>query len=177
MSEDANRYGSWSITLHWLLTALVIAVGILGLLHDTWPKHSQAFWINVHALVGLTLWFLLIWRFGLRLKRPPPPLPADFNIGAKRLALIVHLLLYALLFVTPIIGMVTFIWHGRVLDLGFYRVNFGVTKDRSIFEPTEDIHGYLAYAIFGLAAFHILAALWHHFINRDRVLERMWWKT
>jgi cytochrome b561 len=177
MSDRAKRYGSLAITLHWVLALLVIGVGILGLLHDTWPKHSQALWINVHALAGLLLWVLLLWRFGLRLKRPPPPLPADFSVAAKRLAVTVHFLLYALLFVTPLIGMVTFIWHGRVLDLAFYQLNFGVAKDRAIFEPTEDIHGYLAYAIFALAALHILAALWHHFIKRDGVLRRMWWIT
>jgi cytochrome b561 len=177
MSDNAGRYGSQAIALHWLLAVLVIGVGTLGLLHDSWPKGSQAFWINVHALGGLLLWVFLLWRFGLRLKQPPPPLPADFSVAAKRLALTVHLLLYALLFITPIIGMVTFIWHGRVLDLGFYRLNFGVTKDRAVFEPTEDIHGYLAYAIFALAALHILAALWHHFCKRDGVLRRMWWNT
>jgi cytochrome b561 len=177
MSDNAGRYGSWAIALHWLLALLVICVGTLGVLHDSWPQGSQAFWINVHALAGLLLWVLLLWRYGLRLKQPPPPLPADFSVAAKRLALTVHLLLYALLFITPIIGMVTFIWHGRVLDLGFYRLNFGVTKDRAVFEPTEDIHGYLAYAIFALAALHILAALWHHFFKRDGVLRRMWWKT
>jgi cytochrome b561 len=177
MSDTARRYGSWAITLHWLLAVLVIGVGILGLLHDTWPKHSQGFWINVHALTGLLLWVLLLWRYGLRLKQAPPPLPADFSVPARRLALVVHLLLYALLFITPIIGMVTFIWHGRVLDLGFCQLKFAVAKDRAIFEPTEDIHGYLAYAIFALAALHILAALWHHFIKRDGVLRRMWWNT
>jgi cytochrome b561 len=177
MSENPNRYSSWAITLHWLLFALVIFVGVLGLLHDTWPKHSQAFWINVHALAGLVLWIVLMWRFGLRLKQPPPPPPADFSVAAKRLALLVHLLLYAFLLLTPIIGIVTFIWHGRALDLGFYQVNFGIAKNRAIFEPTEDIHGYLAYAIFAFAGLHVLAALWHHFVKRDGVLRRMWWRA
>jgi cytochrome b561 len=177
MSDRAKRYSSLAITLHWVLALLVIGVGILGLLHDTWPKHSQALWINVHALAGLLLWVLLLWRFRLRLKQPPPPLPADFSDATRRLAVTVHLLLYVLLFVTPLIGMVTFIWHGRALDLGFYQLNFGVAKDRAIFEPTEDIHGYLAYAIFALAALHMIAGLWHHFIKRDGVLRRMWWIT
>jgi cytochrome b561 len=177
MRDHAGRYGSLAITLHWLLTVLVIGVGVLGLLHDTWPKNTQSFWINVHALAGLMLWVILLWRFGLRLKQSPPPLPTDFSAISRRLALIVHLLLYVLLFITPIIGIVTFIWHGRVLDLGFYQVHFGIPKDRAVFEPTEDVHGYLAYAIFALAAFHTLAALWHQFIRRDGVLQRMWWKT
>ena len=85
-----------------------------------------------------------------------------------------HLAVYALLFVTPIIGIVTFIWHGRALELGLFQVNFGIASDRAVFEPTEDIHGYLAYALFALAALHISAALWHRFVRRDEILQRMW---
>ena len=173
----ASRYGSWAISLHWLLSALLVVVGILGLLHDTWPKRSQGFWINVHAIAGLILWAVLIARIWLRWRQPPPPLPGNFSVASQRLARSVHLLLYGLLFVTPALGIVTFIWHGRALDLGFYQIHFGIAKDRAIFEPTEDVHGYMAYTIFGLATFHILAALWHQFIKHDGVLGRMWWRT
>ena len=170
----SERYGVWAITLHWVLFVLLVVVGTLGLLHDSWPKNSQAFWINVHALCGLSLWILLILRFVGRLNHPPPPPPADLGPVTRRLARAVHLTLYALLFVIPIFGIVTFIWHGRSLDLGVVRLDFGVAKNGAIFEPTEDIHGYLAYAVFGLATAHALAALWHHFIKHDGVLRRMW---
>ena len=176
MSNSATRYGFWAITLHWLIAALAIWVGILGLLHDTWPKHSQTYWINLHALCGLALWLLLLWRAGLRFRHPAPPLPADFSASTRRLAIIVHSLLYVLLFITPIVGMTTFVWHGRVLDFGFYQIHFGIKKDRSVFEPSEDLHGYLAYGLFALIGFHTLAALWHQFIKRDQTLERMWWR-
>jgi cytochrome b561 len=169
-----ERYGFWAIVMHWTLFALLVGVGTLGLLHDSWPKHSQAFWINIHAVSGLTLWVLLVLRFCARLIRPPPPPPADFGRTLRRVAHAVHLAMYGLLFVIPIVGAITFIWHGRALDLGLLQVNFGVAKDRAIFEPTEDIHGYLAYAVFALAIAHALAALWHHFVKHDGVLRRMW---
>jgi cytochrome b561 len=86
----------------------------------------------------------------------------------------VRLTLYALLFVIPIIGFVTFVYHGRVLHFGLFDLNFGVKKNRAVFEPTEDIHGYLAYALFTLAGIHIAAALWHQFVRRDHILRRMW---
>jgi cytochrome b561 len=174
MNTASERYGLWAIILHWTLFALVVVVGVFGLLHDDWPKRSQAFWINIHAIMGLLLWVLLLARFWLRLKQPPPALPADFTGVARRLAPAVHLTLYMLLFITPIVGIVTFIWHGRLLDLGFAQIHFGVTKNRAIFEPTEDLHGYLAYGIFALAGAHIAAALWHHFVKHDGVLRRMW---
>jgi cytochrome b561 len=86
----------------------------------------------------------------------------------------VHWALYALLFVTPLIGVVTFVYHGRIFDFGLFRIDPGIAKNRAIFHPTEDVHGYLAYAIFGLAGLHAGAALWHQFYRRDGLLARMW---
>jgi cytochrome b561 len=168
------RYGPGAMTFHWVTAALVVVVGVLGLLHDSWPKGTQAYWINVHALLGLSLWLLLMARFGWRLAHPPPGLPAHVGSLAQRLSRPAHLLLYLLMFVIPILGIVTFVWHGRAFDFGLFKVDFGVARNRAIFHPTEDLHGYLAYALFTLAGIHALAALWHQFVRRDGVLLRMW---
>jgi cytochrome b561 len=169
-----ERYGPVAMLFHWSMFVLVVVVGGLGLMHDSWPKETQAFWINVHALIGLLLWFLLFARFGWRLAHSPPVLPAEIGAFSRRLSAPVHVTLYALMFVIPILGIVTFIWHGRVFDFGIFQVNFGVKSNKAVFHPTEDIHGYLAYALFTLAGVHALAALWHHFIQHDGVLKRMW---
>jgi cytochrome b561 len=162
------------MSFHWTMALLIVIVGVLGLLHDFWPHRTQAFWINLHALFGLAVWVLLVARFWWRSRHPPPALPADSGALARRLAHPVHTLLYVLIFVIPLIGIVTFIWHGRVFDFGLFRVNFGVRANRAIFHPTEDIHGYLAYALFALIGLHVVAALWHHFVRRDPMLLRMW---
>lgn len=168
------RYDRGAIGFHWIVAVLVVVVGVLGLLHDSWPKGTQSFWINIHALLGLLLWVLLMARFWWRSTHPPPSLPAEAGALSRTLSRPVHLLLYALLFVIPILGIVTFIWHGRVFDFGLFKVDFGVQKNPAIFHPTEDIHGYLAYTLFTVAGLHALAALWHHFVRRDGVLSRMW---
>ncbi|MBV8496414.1 MAG: cytochrome b/b6 domain-containing protein [Gammaproteobacteria bacterium] len=170
----ATRYSSRAIALHWIVAVLVVVVGVLGLLHDSWPKTTQAYWINLHALLGLLLWGLLWMRLAWRRGHPPPDLPADAGTFARRLSYPVHLLLYLLLFVIPILGIVTFVWHGRAFNFGIFRIDFGVARNPAIFRPTEDIHGYLAYVLFGLAGVHALAALWHQFVRRDGLLLRMW---
>jgi len=152
----------------------VVCVGVLGLLHDSWPKQTQRFWINIHALLGLLLWFTLmarlLWRRGHQ-----PPLPMESSgTFSRRTSSVMHFSLYVLLFVTPIVGIITFVYHGRVFDFGIFKVDFGIKSDRAIFHPTEDLHGYLAYAIFALAGLHALTALWHQFILRDGMLDRMW---
>jgi cytochrome b561 len=152
----------------------VAIVGVLGLLHDDWPKQTQAFWINIHAVLGIGLWLLLVARLLWRLRHDPPPMPGGLSQFARRLSSPVHVSLYALLFVIPLIGAVTFVYHGRVFDFGLFQVDPGVKKDRAVFGPTEDIHGYLAYALFALATLHAAAALWLHFYLRDGSLRRMW---
>lgn len=170
----AARYGNGAIGFHWVMVLLIVVVGVLGLLHDSWPKSTQSFWINIHAMIGLTVWALVIARLWWRRTHTPPDLPPDVGEFSRRLSYPVHLLLYALMVVISIIGIVTFIWHGRVFDFGLFKVDFGVAKNRAIFHPTEDLHGYLAYALFALIGLHALAALWHHFVRHDGVLGRMW---
>jgi cytochrome b561 len=172
--SPALSYRPGAIAFHWTMFVLVVVVGVLGLLHDSWPKKTQAFWINVHALIGILLWLVLLARFGYRLRHAPPALPGDIGDFSRRLSSPVHIALYLLMFLIPIVGFVTFIYHGRVFHLGPFDLDFGIKKDRAVFEPTEDIHGYLAYALFGLAALHALAALWHHFRLHDGMLARMW---
>jgi cytochrome b561 len=173
-SKAVESYGTGAVAFHWTMFLLVVVVGVLGLLHDDWPKQTQAFWINIHVMLGLLLWLTLIARFWWRSRHAPPPLPPEVGNLSRRLSGPVHLTLYALMFITPIVGVVTFIWHGRVFDFGLFHLDLGVRSNKAVFRPTEDLHGYLAYAIFALAGIHAVAALWHHFVLRDGVLGRMW---
>jgi cytochrome b561 len=171
---DAGRYGPGAITFHWVMAVLIVAVSVLGLLHDSWPRRTQAFWINIHAMVGLSILVLVGARLWWRLTHTPPVLPPELGEISRRLSYRVHLLLYALMIIIPLIGIVTFIWHGRIFDFGLFKLDPGVRSNRAFFHPTEETHGYLAFGLFGLAGLHALAALWHHFIRRDGVLMRMW---
>lgn len=60
------------MAFHWITVLLVFGVGVLGLLHDSWLKRTQAFWINIHAQLGLIVWVLLMVRFWWRSRHAPP---------------------------------------------------------------------------------------------------------
>src|SRR5665213_4067175 len=112
------RYGSGAIAFHWFMFVLVVCVGTLGLLHDSWPKQTQRFWINIHAILGLLLWFTLMARFWWRRRHQPPPLMESVGTFSRHASALVHFALYALLFITPLVGIITFVYHGRVFDFG-----------------------------------------------------------
>jgi cytochrome b561 len=73
-----------------------------------------------------------------------------------------------------LVAVITFVYHGRVFDFGLFKINFGIPINLAIFHPTEDLHGYLAYALFAVAGIHALMALWHQFVLKDGLINRMW---
>jgi cytochrome b561 len=111
----------------------------------------------------------LAWRAAHR----PPPLPADVGELSRRASAATHHLLYALMVLVPALGVVAYVWHGRLFDYGLFQLNFGVPSDKAIFHPAEKIHQYLAYSLFALIGLHVAGALWHQYFRRDGVLLRM----
>ncbi len=126
--QTGNAYGAGAIAFHWTMFLLVVVVGILGLLHDDWPKATQGFWINVHALLGLLFWFTLFARLFWRVRHALPAPPEGIGAISRRLSSPVHWVLYALMFPTPILGVVTFICHRRIFDFGLFHIDFGVKE-------------------------------------------------
>jgi cytochrome b561 len=129
------RYGTTAIAFHWAVAALVVVVGTLGLLHDEWPKTTQSYWINVHALLGLLLWGVVIARLAWRMRHAPPVLPNNVGPFARRLSSPVHFALYGLLLLIPIVGIITFIYHGRVFDFGLFRLDFASRRIEPCLRP------------------------------------------
>jgi cytochrome b561 len=167
------RYGSTAVAFHWAVAALVVFLGALGLLFGAIPKESRLFWINIHACVGLVYFALVIARLLWRTSHKPPDLPPDIGALDRRFSLAAHHLLYALMVLIPAFGLVAYVWHGRAFDYGFARLDFGVASNRDVFLPAEEVHQALAYCLFGLAALHAGAALYHHLVRRNGVLLRM----
>ena len=170
----AARYTLPAILFHWTSFALVVFVGVLGLSFDSIPRSSRMFWINIHAVSGLAVLALALTRVFWRMRSPPPAYPEGVSALTRRLSKPVHHTLYTLMIVLPIVGIVAFVWHARVFDFGLFKLNFGVASNKPIYESAEEIHEMLAYSLFGLAGLHGLAALWHHFVQKDGILGRMW---
>jgi cytochrome b561 len=168
-----ERYDSTAVAFHWIVAALVVILGALGLLFGAIPRDARPFWINVHGCVGLVYFALVIMRFAWRWTHRPPELPPDIGEFGRQMSVAAHHALYVLMLLIPLFGVVAYIWHGRVFDYGLFQLDFRVGTNREVFKPAEMIHQWLAYGLFALAGLHILAALYHRFVRRDGVLSRM----
>ena len=169
-----SRYSLPAIFFHWTSFALIVFVGALGLLFEAIPRPNRMFWINIHAVFGLAVLALALARIIWRRRRAPPDYPAGTPELTKRLSHPVHMLLYAMMIVLPLVGIVAYVWHARVFDFGLFKLNFGVASNKPVYEAAEEFHELLAFSLFGLVGLHGLAALWHHFVRKDGLLGRMW---
>ena len=127
-------------TLHSNLALLVIAVGVLGLIHDARTNSAPASWLNLHALFGVLLWVSVVARFWQRLRQSPRMLPADIRAFCRHVSRRVYLSLYTLLLVDLMFGILR---------------NF---PGRPLLAPAEDFQGYLGYGLLSLATIHVLGA-------------------
>lgn len=168
-----GRYDSVAIALHWSIAALIGIAFIIGLTVDDFPKEMTGMVINIHALLGLTVLLLSVVRLFWRLGHPAPGLPATMAPLTRNLAKITHAGLYLLMVAVPIIGIPTLLWRGRGLDFGLFQIASPFARTPEIYRPLTEAHEIASFALVGLVAAHILAALYHQYIRRDAILTRM----
>jgi cytochrome b561 len=170
---DDERYDSTAITLHWSIALLILAAFGLGLTVDEFPKAWKSGAINAHALIGLAVLALSLARLIWRRSHPAPELPSTMGPLERVAAKLIHLSLYVLMIVVPVIGVPTLLFRGRGLDFGLFHVASPFARTPEIFRPLTEAHEIASYALIALAAAHAVAALYHQFVRRDDLLARM----
>jgi superoxide oxidase len=177
MAESAvnNRYSRLSISLHWLMLALLVAVYSCILLRELYPKGSDLreglkTW---HFMLGLTVLVLVLVRLAGRLLGSVPaitPQPPRWQaISAK----LVHIALYALMIVMPIAGWLILSASGKPVPFFGLELPALIGKSKPLAAEIQEIHetiGTIGYYLVGL---HAAAALFHHYFVKDDTLRRM----
>jgi len=173
MTDGELHYNKVARALHWTIAVLIIVNLIIGLIHDYLPKGTPA--IPIHKSIGLAVLALSAFRLIWRLTHTPPPLPAAMLGWEKFTAQSVHYILYALMFIMPLSGWIMSSAGDRPLNFFwlFDVPKFDVAKTDAITGLSRQAHTVLGYAMTALVVGHIAAALRHHFLLKDNVLNRM----
>jgi cytochrome b561 len=169
------RYSAVAQTFHWIIAALIVTQFTLAWMADDLPLgvHKLAL-LARHKSFGMTVLMLAVLRLVWRLFNRAPELPTGMSKTERQLAKGTHVLLYALIFIMPFTGWLmssaknySVSWFGR-----FTWPNLIGPNERA-FEVLKTTHQCLSWLLFAVALLHILAALKHHFWNKDDVLTRM----
>ena len=181
--NTAERYGVVSQALHWLIVALIITQYTLAKLaesagHDRAVHPAAALQqlalLARHKSVGLTILALTLLRLLWRWHSGPPPLPATMPRWQVIFARATHYAFYALLLLLPMSGLVmSAASNYPVSYFGLFTIPNVVAPDEALKEIMKERHEMLFDILMIVVAVHIVAALKHHFVDRDDVLRRM----
>lgn len=174
-----KRYNFLSIILHWVLAIALVAIFCFGLYMADLPFSPQRLKLfNWHKWAGISILALSAFRLVWRLSHAAPALPAAIERGMPAWQLkahkATHVALYALFFIVPLVG-----W-AYTSATGFPVVLFGqfplpdfVAPNKELADLLKPLHKFSAFALAGLVVLHVAAALKHHFVDRDGLLQRM----
>lgn len=177
MSKKSTKdhYGSVAITIHWLSTLLIIILLVSGFrAANTVDLNAKAQVLSVHAplaiaILLLTLARIVWWWFADNKPDPISDMPKWQNFSARA----VHVLFYVVILGMAASGIGMFILSGAG-DVVFGSANTQL-PDFTKYLPRVP-HGIGARVMLALLVLHGGAALYHHFIKKDGLLGRMWFR-
>ena len=170
-----ERYTRTAIALHWIAAALIIGNLLWGLYMVGLPlSPAKLKYYSWHKWTGVTIFALAALRLLWRLGHPVPPLPASMPRWEVAAAHASHIALYVLFFAAPMSGWLFSSAAGfQTVWLGVLPIPDLLGKNRELADVLKVVHRCIVYALGGVIAVHVAAALKHHFIDRDAVLARM----
>lgn len=171
--DDRTVYDNVSVFLHWLTALLVLSQFALA---ETWgwfarpPRHMM---IAAHMSFGIILSLVIVVRLIWRLI-PGHQVPTAVSGWTEKAPKVVHYLLYAMLAAEAVLGFVLR-WAGDE-SMSFFGLLIPppfAPFSKAARHQIGELHGLNGWAIVILASGHAAAALYHHYVLRDRVLSRM----
>jgi cytochrome b561 len=172
--RDVRRYHGLLVGLHWLLAlglVATLAYGFLVLAPMANTDVRKIEMLRLHMAGGMLLFALMLLRLIVRLVTRHPPAATSGHAGLDRLARLVHWAFYGLVLLMAATGLATAVL-AQLNEIVFAGSGAPLPADLSVY-PTRVAHGYLAWLFLSLIALHVVAALYHHLVRGDGLLNRM----
>ncbi len=161
-----------SKSLHWVSAILLLVQIPLGFYLvdlDFGPERLDI--EDIHVIIGLSIFYLVILRLVNKIINPTPKLDPSIFIGQKFLAKLNHILLYVTILSITMSGILKKLFNGETLIIFFKE--FKIKDNFELAELFYDIHVYSNYFIIGLITLHIMAVVVHKFFFKDNLLKKI----
>jgi cytochrome b561 len=171
--DDGTTYDNVAIALHWTTAVLVFANFTLSQTWDWFAKPTKGLMEDTHMSFGVLLALVILARVVWRLL--PGHQMSSLEAGWARVASkATHYLLYSLLIVEAGLGF-AFRW-GAGRPMAFFGAGIPPLigeMSRPVRHQLREFHEYIGWGIVVIALAHAAAALYHHYVLKDRVLVRI----
>ncbi len=174
-SGVGQGYSPVAKLLHWFVAVVVIIMLSVTFFFDELSNHNRSTAFMLHKSFGLTVLVLMIVRFIWIHITGKPKLPDSIPGWQKFMSRFVQYSLYLLLIAMPITGWVLSVAANKApVYFGMFQVPLpGIEPNKALAGLMSETHQILAWVIIAFVSLHVAAALKHHFIDKDNVLERM----
>ena len=172
LTNNLTEYGFISKIFHWLSAAVLIIQIPLGFyLVDLDFGEKRLTIENIHVTLGLSIFYLTLFRLIYKLFNPTPSLGNNIFPGQKLVAKLNHILLYASLLTITISGALKKLFNGEVLDI--FLLNIEIKDNFELAELFYDIHIISNYTLIALISLHIFAVIIHKVVFKENLLKRI----
>ena len=172
IKNTITEYGVISKILHWVSALLLfIQIPIGFYLVDLDFGEQRINLENIHIIIGLSIFYLVILRLFVKIINPTPKLEPSIFKGQKFLAKLNHILLYVTILSTTTSGILKKLFSGETLFIFFKKI-----KIQDNFELSElfyDIHIFSNYLMIALIFIHLIAVITHKLFFNDNLLKKM----
>jgi cytochrome b561 len=173
LKNDALNYGSVAKWFHWGMAIIIVgllAIGFYMADMESGPARRQLY--TLHKSVGFGVLILVVMRFAWRMVNSIPTLTQSRFL--QQLGHINVWMLYGLMMTMALSGYVMTAAGGHPLNLfNSLLVPSVVAPSMPLARMAHRVHEYAAIILTVLTSLHVIAALFHHFVLRDRVLKGM----
>ena len=169
----SGSYGLVARIFHWLIFALLVAQYTVGSIMPHIGRHTvDETWVAWHFDIGAVILLVIVLRFVWRLVQPVA-LATRLAPWERVLSRFTHYILYALIFVMTMLGWIAANAHGFDVYLLGLKLPALAPNHSGWGHECGDIHNVLVYVLLGFIILHIAGALYHRFIKKDDVMQRM----
>ena len=158
--------------LHWLSAILLLIQIPLGFyLVDLDFGEERINFENIHVILGLTIFYIVIIRLVNKIINPTPKLDPGIFKGQVFLAKMNHILLYLAILSITISGILKKLFNGEILVLFFKEIQ--IKDNFELADQFYNIHILSNYIILVLIAIHLIAVIIHRLFFKDNLLKKM----
>lgn len=159
--------------IHWLMAIVLIGMLTTGWFMEDLPDDIKRTVYGLHKSLGVTILFLLVLRFVVRISARVPELPPAIPPLERMTAKTVQWFFYIMMLAQPLSGYVMSNTKGYPVQW------FGITmptiaqKDEALNALSGDAHTALAVVFLALVAAHVGGVMVHHVRDKIPLLRRM----
>ncbi len=174
--NSKHRFGWITIILHWVIAMTVIGQFSLGLYMVSLDYYDPDYHVlpDYHKSIGFLFALLLLFRIVWALLNPRPDAAGGVKPIEHRIAVLVQWAMNLLLVMVVCMGYLLSTATGdSLMVFDWFEVPATITHIDHQEDWAGALHYWFAVSIILLSGVHALAALKHHFIDKDQTLNRI----